>query len=147
MIRKAKIDDAKEIKLLVHSLSHFYLEDNITSLPVWFLSSLKLSEFELRLSSQNFSNYVYTESDSIIGYISVKDGSHIYHLFVSEEHQRKGISAALWKHVLEKTESKLFTVRSSVYAVPVYKSFGFKNSGSIAIKDSIQFQSMALKLN
>jgi GNAT superfamily N-acetyltransferase len=141
-IRKAKEVEASKIKDLVTSLSHFYLEDKNASLPQWFLATLELSEFQQRILSTNFVNYVYTENDIIIGYIAIKDSSHVYHLFVAEGHQGKGIAKELLKFTTSKLSSHTFTVRSSIYAVPIYKAFGFIESESAASKGGIRFQPM-----
>ena len=141
-IRKASISDAIKIRDLVSSLSHFYLEGDNTSLPDWFSDTLEISEFENRLKSDDFINLVCVLNEEIVGYISIKGSSHVYHLFVAEQHQGKGISKELWNHATSELDVSVYTVRSSIFAVPVYKNFGFKASGAIASKDGIQFQSM-----
>jgi len=84
-----------EIQSLVSSLSHFYLYEKNTSLPNWFLKNIELSQFEQRLTYSGFTNYVYTEDNLIIGYISIKDRSHLYHLFFDEKQYGKGIAKKL----------------------------------------------------
>ncbi len=143
-IRIANVDDAMQIKALVSSLSHFYLIDKNASLPKWFSNTLEISEFERRLLSDNFTNYVYSTNESVIGYISIKDKNHLYHLFVSEYHHGKGIAKELWKYTISNLDEDTYTVRSSIYAIPVYKSFSFKESAPPAIKDGIAFQPMTL---
>lgn len=145
-IRRALVDDAKQIKELVVSLSHFYLEDSNSLLPEWFSKTLEISEFERRLSSEEFTNYVYALNDVIIGYISFKDVCHLYHLFVAENYQGQGISKELWHYATSNSDVSTYTVRSSLYAVPVYKSFGFIESSDASIKDGIGFQPMKLEL-
>lgn len=143
-IRKALTSDAKQIRELVSALSHFYLEDDNATLPEWFSKTLEISEFERRLSSEAFSNFVYEENGSIAGYISIKDKQHLYHLFVDEKHQGKGIAKKLWASAISGSDVRSYTVRSSMYAVPVYKKFGFVETEASANKDGIRFQPMAL---
>ncbi len=143
-IRTAHRDDAVHIKELVSSLSHFYLEDRYALLPEWFSNTLAISEFERRLSSNEFINYVYSVNGLIVGYISIKDKGHLYHLFVSEDYQGKGISKELWLYATSNLNVDSYTVRSSMYAIPVYKRFGFKESAPITSKDGISFQPMIL---
>ncbi|WP_425475087.1 GNAT family N-acetyltransferase [Brenneria uluponensis] len=38
-----------------------------------------------------------------------------------------------------------YTVRSSIYAVPIYKKLGFKESESVTSKEGIRFQPMVLE--
>lgn len=143
-IRKAVVTDAIEIKKLVASLSHYYLENSSASLPQWFSNTLEIAEFEQRLSSSEFIHYVYIQNNIIVGYIAIKVGSHVYHLFVSEACQGQGIARKLWAWVETKLTARVITVRSSVYAVPVYKAFGFQASGLSASKEGIGFQAMEL---
>lgn len=143
-ICKAQVSDASEIKDLVSSLSNFYLEEKNSSLPLWFSKTLEVSEFERRLSSDEFTNFVYLDNNAIIGYISIKSKSHLYHLFVDEKYQGRGVSKKLWNYVMSNLGSNHYTVRSSVYAVPVYKKFGFRESGPLESKDGISFQVMNL---
>ncbi|MFC3852235.1 GNAT family N-acetyltransferase [Salinispirillum marinum] len=144
-IRRTMVEDAAEIKELVSSLSHFYLEDRNSVLPEWFSNTLELSEFERRLSSEEFSSFVYSIDNVIIGYISIKDLSHLYHLFVAEGHQGKGIAKALWEYATSESGINVCTVRSSMFAVPVYRRFGFKESEAAMSKDGISFQPMRLE--
>lgn len=143
-IRNAKEDDAEQIYNLVSSLSHFYLSSTEESLPEWLLSSLELKEFKNRLKNNEFTNLLCERNGNIIGYISIKNKNHIYHLFVSQEHQRKGIAKKLWKKAKNLCLSSTYTVRSSLYAVPVYECFGFSKSKKIETKDNFQFQAMEL---
>ena len=82
----------------------------------------------------------------IIGYISLKGDSHLYHLFVSAEYQGQGIASKLWRYVLSQNTSQTYSLRSSLFAIPVYQKFGFKISGDVQSKDGIQFQAMELNL-
>ena len=141
-IRAATPSDALDIKTLVHSLSHYYLQDKTAPLPSWLSKTLAITEFERRLSGDDFITFVYRQSDAVVGYISIKDKNHLYHLFVAETHQGKGIARKLWNHATSTVNSNRYSVRSSLYAVPIYQSFGFKSSSAAANKDGIGFQPM-----
>lgn len=143
-IRNAKEDDAEKINELVSGLSHFYLSQNDMELPKWLSDSLEIKEFKQRLKSNEYISLVCESNRDIIGYISIKNKNHIYHLFVSSEHQRKGIAKKLWNKANNICQSPTYTVRSSLYAVPVYESFGFSKSNEIETRDNIQFQAMEL---
>ena len=145
-IRSAREDDAEQIKELVLSLSKFYLSNNKTELPKWLSSSLKLKKFKIRLKSNKFTNLVSEYNGKIISYISIKNKNYIYHLFVSKEHQRKGIAKALWGNILKTYSTSKYSVRSSLYAVPIYESFGFIKSAPVDIKDNFKFQAMEINL-
>lgn len=141
-IRRANKGDAQQLENLVSSLSHFYLSPDVISLPHWLSTSLQLDQFEARLESVEFTNIVAELDDCIVGYISIQGNSHLYHLFVSQKHQRRGIARQLWAEALKMCLSLKYTVRSSMCAIPIYTSFGFMVTESIREKDGIKYQSM-----
>lgn len=143
LIREAKNEDARDIRDLVLSLSHFYLEIDHQSLPDWFKNTLTIDEFEKRISRNNdFRNFVTEIDQEISAYLSIKNENHIFHLFVSEKHQNQGLATALWEHVKAITEQDKYTVRSSPFAIPVYECFGFKKTEALLSKDGLSFQAM-----
>lgn len=150
-IQVAKASDVKHIADLVMSLSHYYLPpQDLTpdaTLPSWLLNSLTEEQFLQRLNSSDYKNYIYIVDEAIVGYISMKEGHHLYHLFVTESHQGKGIANKLWKHTCEQCPAEKYTLRSSLYAVPVYKKWGFIETDSVKEKDGLKFQSMELVIN
>jgi len=143
-IREATEHDVMQIKSLVASLAHFYMNDNTTELPAWFQGTLTESEFLKRVFSDVYSNYIYESQGEIVGYISMKETSHLYHLFVSEAHHGKGVSRCLWEHAKKECVSEKYTLRSSLYAVPIYRKFGFIEAGPAGVKDGIGFLPMEL---
>lgn len=143
-IRIAKENDVSQIRNLVMSLSHYYLSDPSENLPAWFEDTLSTTAFNERITNTEYQNLVFEENETIVGYISIKNGSHVYHLFVSSAFQGKGIARLLWEHARKLTGSGSYSLRSSIYAVPVYQRFGFVESGPVGYKDGIVFQAMEL---
>ena len=143
-IRQATEADAIKLSRLVKSLAHFYLDEPESELPIWLSQTLTENAFSERLSSDSYTNFVYEKNNKIIGYISLKKPNHLYHLFVLEQFQGKGLSRLLWEHVKNSGQHSSFTLRSSIYAVPVYKRFGFCESGQVGTKDGVSFQPMEL---
>lgn len=144
-IRVMEKKDVSAVEKLVSSLSHFYLENKQGPLPTWFASTLTKTEFIKRVYDTKYSNFLLEINNDIVGYISMKGNHHLYHLFVSQNHQHKGIAKQLWQHVTQHCISNRYTLRSSIYAIPVYKKFGFNDAGAIQEKDGIYFQPMELK--
>jgi len=141
-IRKAEITDIDGVAELVRSLSHYYLEERQEKLPIWFSNTLKDSSFSDRFTSIEYHNYVAEVDGIVVGYISIKNGFHLYHLFVSPNYHNQGIAKSLWQFCVGKLMINSCTVRSSLYAVPVYSKFGFKTADAVAYKDGIGFQPM-----
>ena len=147
-IRIAIKQDSEALSKLVISLAHFYQEKPSEPLPKWIMDTLQPSSFESRINHSGYLNLVYEESSEIKGYISIKDTSHLYHLFVHEELHGKGIARQLWLRARSHfPESHHYTLRSSLFAIPVYSKFGFYKTDSIAFKDGIGFQPMAFNAN
>jgi len=143
-IRKAVAEDAKKISELITSLSHCYLSQKQQHLPAWFLSSIDESECKKRLNDREFVNLISMINNEIIAYISMTSDGHLYHLFVAEQHQHKGIGRLLWNKVILQCPASKYTVRSSLNAVAVYTAFGFIISTEQGEKDGLQFQTMEL---
>ena len=63
------------------------------------------------------------------GVIAIRGNRHLYHLFVSERFQGKGVARRLWDVAkaasLDAGNPGVFTVNSSRYAVGLYETFGF----------------------
>ena len=145
VIRKAEISDIGAVADLVRGLSTFYLEEGGSTLPTWFKATLSDAAFVGRFVDSEFHNYVAEHNGSIVGYISIKDGFHLYHLFVSSKYHKQGIAKSLWRHCVKVLTIDQCTVRSSLYAVPVYSKFGFSLTEDIEYKDGIAFQAMVYK--
>ena len=147
-LRKSEITDIVEIRNLVLSLAHFFIEDKNTSLsslstlPMWLDESLKTTSFERRMLDREYVHFVYVIDSEIVGYISIFGGNHIYHLFVSKAFQGRGIARKLWNHARSELPSTTYTVRSSMVAIPVYESFGFNITEPPSCKDGVRFQVM-----
>lgn len=114
----------------------------MNELPEWFKAALDESAFESRFNDGSYANFVAEIDNTVVGYISLKSGFHLYHLFVSSDFQKQGIAKRLWLHCVDNLHIEYCTVRSSLFAVPVYAQFGFCVSGERASKEGIDFQPM-----
>ena len=88
--------------------------------------------------------------DKLAGVVSIRDNSHLFHLYVAERFHRRGIARALWQaacaDALARGNEGRFTVKSSLYAVGVYERFGFKASGPRAEQGGLVYVPMLLEL-
>jgi len=142
-VRKARVSDAHSISTLVASLAHFNVAEQGTALPEWFSNTLTIQEFERRLTSDKFIQLVYVENQQILAYIAMRGSQHLYHLFVDEAHQGRGLSRLLWEKLKQQCPSETYTVNSSIYAIPIYKKLGFIENGPAGSKEGIDFQAMS----
>ncbi|MGN6153639.1 MAG: GNAT family N-acetyltransferase [Lysobacteraceae bacterium] len=124
-IRTATLDDADAISALVAGLAHHFLEDPDAEAAQPFLATLTPAATAQRIASPDFRHYVAEDESGVCGVIALRGGSHVYHLFVREDRHRRGIARALWTHARALSGHDTFTVRSSLYAEPVYAALGF----------------------
>lgn len=140
--RTATTSDKDAVSRLVNSLCHFFVSEPNASPPKWLQESLTTAAFRKRFLDPEYFNVVAENETGILGYIAIKNGNHLYHLFVDEAHHGRGIAQGLWHYCKESLGINTCMVRSSLYAVPVYKRFGFVITGTVAYKDGVGFQTM-----
>ncbi|MGX6566590.1 GNAT family N-acetyltransferase [Cupriavidus necator] len=91
--------------------------------------------------------FVAVESGLLVAVCAIKDGKHIYHLFVAPEAQGRGVARALWEYARADAEldgaTGRFTVNSSLHAVPVYERLGFHAIDSVQERNGVRFVPMA----
>jgi len=76
----------------------------------------------------------------LAGFIAIRPPSHLFHLFVAQPFQRRGVARALWDHA--RGDAVAFTVNSSPYAIPAYEAMGFRCDGPLACHNGVTFQPM-----
>lgn len=148
--RKAQSGDAARISELIHSVAHYFSTNSAAELPDWFMDSITSAIIASNIADPRFNYLIACADDTLAGVIGLRDASHVYHLFVAPEFQRRGIAGMLWQRAkadaMEDGNTGDFTVRSSEYAVPVYHRFGFHVNGERAGKDGIAFVPMRLRV-
>ncbi|MGE5213765.1 MAG: GNAT family N-acetyltransferase [Nitrospirota bacterium] len=138
--------DAEAIADLIASFQSELTDDPSGAGAEEFLDSVSLQAEREYLGSERY-RYLLAYSDSqLTGFIAIRDGCHLFHLFVERSHQRQGIARQLWERALRELCSAgsdgSYTVNSSLSAVPVYQAFGFVPAGSVQSKHGISFLPM-----
>ena len=87
----------------------------------------------------------------IVGMIDMKENHHICLFFVDSFCQRQGIGKALLDHALayclrSNPDVTTINVHSSLFAVPIYKKLGFRQTQPEQIKNGIRFVKMVRQL-
>jgi len=147
-LRSGTSSDAEAIANLIASFQT-ELTDHPDGLGAeHFLGSVSSQAERGYLESSRYSYIVAEHEDALIGFIALRDASHVFHLFVARQHQRKRVAQRLWQEAmaqaLKSSTSNQFTVNSSLRAVPVYRAFGFEPSGEVVSLDGISFLPMRL---
>ena len=111
-----------------------------------YLASVSVQAERKYLASERYRYLLAYSGSQLAGFIAIRDGSHLFHLFVERSHQRQGIARRLWDRALAKMcapdSNGGFTVNSSLSAVPVYQAFGFTPAGSMQSMHGISFLPM-----
>lgn len=141
-ISKATVIDAKAISELITPLVIKFILPTCSGDGVKIL----LNSMSIRsITGYIESGYCYfkaVEQDELIAVIGVRDNSHLYHLFVNENHQGKGIASTLWnvakKECLSQGNTGVFTVNSAVNAAQLYRTLGFVEQSGIRERSGIK---------
>jgi GNAT superfamily N-acetyltransferase len=138
--------DAEAIAGLIASFQSELTDDPSGAGADEFLASVSVQAEREYLATERY-RYLLAYSDSqLAGFIAIRDGSHLFHLFVARSHQRQGIARRLWEQALQQLcvpgSDGSFTVNSSLSAVPVYQALGFVPAGSIQRMHGISFLPM-----
>jgi GNAT superfamily N-acetyltransferase len=93
----------------------------------------------------------------LAGFIGLRERSHVFHLFVDERWQRRGIARRLWETArdvaLESAQESasgarhpgVFTVNASNHALPFYESLGFVRTAPMQVA-AVLYNPMKLDL-
>ncbi len=132
-IRKATKDDVPAISALILSLAHHFILQPDGAGAEEFLLSLQPSGIERYVDADPFDYRVGMVGAQIAGVVAVRAGTHLFHLFVAEPFQRRGLARALWlqaKSLHEQAQvSDAMTVNSTPFALPFYEHVGFRATG------------------
>ena len=144
-IRKATVEDAPAISRLIGSVARFFTLQPDGAGAEDFLKTISPEAVGGYLIDPRFAYFKAVENGALAGVIAVRDGSHLYHLFVDESFQRQGLSRQLWDHArvaVSDANPGYFTVNSTPYAQPVYECFGFVATGPRVETKGIAFVPM-----
>jgi GNAT superfamily N-acetyltransferase len=115
-----------------------------------YLASVSEEAERQYLESPRYTYLVAEHGGEVVGFIAMRDRTHLFHLFVAAEYQGQGIASRLWLqargHAVRPGKPSVFTVNSSLNAVVVYERFGFVPSGAEVQAHGIAFLPMRLAL-
>ena len=147
-LRPGTCSDAEAIAALIASFQAEIADNPNGAGAEQYLASVSSEAERSYLQSARYSYVVAEREASMLGFVALRDVSHIFHLFVQRQHQRSGVARQLWEHVkaqvLNSAAPSEFTVNSSLRAVSVYRSFGFEPVGEVVSTHGISFLPMRL---
>ena len=147
--RLANEQDARRISLLVVPLVERFIAYNFEpSAAMRLLNSMTDESFRKYLR-QGYQYHVVEHGGRLQGVVGTRDNRHLFHLFVSESIQGRGVGKTLWELArdacLAGGNKGEFTVNSSRYAVGFYRKLGFVFEG-FESRQGVVSAAMRLKL-
>ncbi|XOB63695.1 GNAT family N-acetyltransferase [Campylobacterota bacterium DY0563] len=140
-IKEATIEDALNLSSLSSSLETYLFDKKM---PKWFKNELSVKSFEERIKSKDFIHYIYIKDKKLVGFISIKNKNHLFHLFVDKNFHKQGIARRLWNCVCENIDTNNMEVNASLFAIKVYESLGFKICDKEKFYLELKFQPMKI---
>lgn len=138
--------DAPAIAGLIASFQRELTDDPSGIGAEQYLASVSVQAERGYLASTRYRYLVAIAGAELAGFIAIRDGSHLFHLFVDRSHQRQGLARVLWERALRELRvpgsGGAFTVNASLTALPVYQALGFTPAGSIQRSHGISFLPM-----
>ena len=145
-IRQALEADASDIAELIYSTSVVCCFTPEQTMPEWYKESVQPSQIANLLKSEQMVWLVATQKQTLAGVLAVSDKSHVKYFFVHPAYQKLGIGKQLWHFALHNgVQGNSLTVRSSLFAVPVYERLGFMAIESPQTFNGMQYQTMVAK--
>jgi GNAT superfamily N-acetyltransferase len=145
-IRAGLLSDAEAVAGLIASFQSELTDDPSGAGAESYLASVSLDAEREYLASDRYRYLLAFAGSELAGCIAIRDGSHLFHLFVGRAHQRHGLGRRLWQQALRElcipNSEGFLTVNSSLSAVPVYRTFGFVAAGSTQSVHGISFLPM-----
>lgn len=149
-IRHATLCDAQQISQLIQSVAHFCTFHPSGEDAEGFLMSITEASISGYIVNPDFIYIVAFIDSKLVGAAALRNGNHLYHLFVDANLHRCGIGIQLWKYLktlaVSSTQAEIFTVNASLMAVPFYERLGFKPQSLPIAEKGVVFVPMKLKL-
>ncbi len=133
---------------LIMSVAHSFLRDLNGKHAESFFKTVTKEAIAAYIGDAHFLCLVAEIRGHTAGYLSIKDCSLLYHVFVAQEYQRQGVASALWDEgrimALAAGNPGRFRLNATPYAVPVYRQWGFRPTGERLYKYGVDFVPMAM---
>ena len=150
MIREAEIDDSGPISRVVSVLAEKFITPDFTDEGRDYLLDSMTPAAIAKYIRGGYRYHVAEDENEIVGIVAIRENSHLYHLFVAESHQGRGLAKALWQKAMDESLCRgnpgEFTVNSSLNAQPVYEHLDFVTQSKPITKHGVTYIPMKLKI-
>jgi ribosomal protein S18 acetylase RimI-like enzyme len=141
LIRPLEPADLPAAAALLHrTAGEFILHESCPEDAVAFLAQHDEAGLRRNLAA-GFVYHVALVQDELVGFIGLRERSHVFHLFVDAHRQRRGVARRLWeaaRHAALAADggaghAGVFTVNASNAAVPFYEALGFVRTAPMQV--------------
>lgn len=145
-VRIAIASDAERISTVILKTSTTCCFSQEAPCPDWYRESIAPEQIRKLIESTDYNWLVALQREDIVGVLAVAQNSQIKYYFVLPGVQRLGIGRKLWNEAVHiSILATEVSVRSSVFAVPVYEKLGFVKSGEASKFKGMVYQPMVAK--
>jgi GNAT superfamily N-acetyltransferase len=149
-LRSGTANDAEAIAALIASFQPELTDKPDGSGAEGYLASVSIEAERQYLASPRYAYIIAERERAMLGFIALRDVSHVFHLFVAQDYQRTGVARRLWQEAkataLKSSALRQFTVNSSLRAVATYRAFGFEPTSEVVSAHGISFVPMQLRV-
>lgn len=152
LVRMLESEDIpKAVILIRESYDRFVAHDYTPEGTVQFYEYASEEALKARLEGGSHFAMVAVNDGELIGIIEMREFNHCSLFFVKARYHGKGMGRWLFEEAVAHCRSsipdlKIVTVKSSPFAVPVYKHLGFKSVGTLEESNGIVYQPMECHL-
>lgn len=147
-IRPIEDADVPAVARLLHQLARDFIVHEST--PEGAATFLRENDAEAirRYVALGHVYHVAEVDGEIAGFVSVRDCSHLFHMFVGVQWQGQGLARRLWQvasdSAVARGGSGSFTVNASNFALPAYEAMGFVRTAPMQCVKGLYFNPMKL---
>lgn len=143
VITQASETNASAIAELIYSTSLICCFTHEQPCPEWYKESIAPHQIANQLQAEHMVWLIAKLGEILVGVLTISDRSHVKYFFVHPNHQKKGVGKQLWHYAsLNGLLGNSLTVRSSLFAVPVYECLGFKVMEPPKVFNGMLYQTM-----
>ena len=150
MIREADIDDSGPISRMVSDLAEKFINSDFTEEGRDHLLDPMTPAAIAKYIRSGYRYHVAEDEDEIVGIVGIRENRHLYHLFVAESHQGRGLAKALWKKAMDASLRRgnpgEFTVKSSLQAHAVYEHLNYVTLSKPVINQGVTYTTMKVEM-
>ena len=135
-LRPARIDDASAISALIADLMPYLTLEPDGAGADQFIASMQADAIARYVAQDRYRYQLGFVGGELAGVVAVRDGSHLFHLFVARAFHGRGLARQLWQAARDTNadagDNKVapaWTVNSSPHAAAMYEHFGFRPAG------------------